>query len=197
MDTGEMFLKSAVRRGRGVIRFETMPKTIPFRPVPDNGIDIKRGRSTGINGYKAEAERHVRIKEYNIRMMAEALAEAERKAKEIPKHIEAEPVRPSIRLIQWHVCSFSNTLRNDLLSSRRTKEVVKPRQIGMMLAKLLTRRSLPEIGKEFGWRDHTTVLHAVRKTANLQQWLVDRRRFDDEIELWVSDAFMGWDELGL
>ena len=53
------------------------------------------------------------------------------------------------------------------LSSRRTANVVRPRQIAMYLAKTLTLRSLPEIGRRFGGRDHTTVLHAVRKIENL------------------------------
>ena len=53
------------------------------------------------------------------------------------------------------------------MSSRRTANVVRPRQVAMYLAKTLTLRSLPEIGRRFGGRDHTTVLHAVRKIENL------------------------------
>ncbi len=56
-----------------------------------------------------------------------------------------------------------NVARADLLSPRRARAVVVPRQIGMYLAKKLTARSLPEIGRRFGGRDHSTVLHAVRK----------------------------------
>ena len=56
-----------------------------------------------------------------------------------------------------------NVARADLLSPRRARSVVMPRQIGMYLAKKLTPRSLPEIGRRFGGRDHSTVLHAVRK----------------------------------
>ena len=59
--------------------------------------------------------------------------------------------------------------RADILSSRRTAVVVKPRQVAMYLAKTLTMRSLPEIGRRFGGRDHTTVLHAVRKIEGLSQ----------------------------
>lgn len=55
----------------------------------------------------------------------------------------------------------------DVLSQRRTANVMRPRQIGMYLAKTLTLRSLPEIGRRFGGRDHTTVLHAVRKIEAL------------------------------
>ena len=50
---------------------------------------------------------------------------------------------------------------------QRTANVVRPRQVAMYLAKTLTLRSLPEIGRRFGGRDHTTVLHAVRKIENL------------------------------
>ncbi|WP_127145201.1 chromosomal replication initiator protein DnaA [Pelagibacterium montanilacus] len=57
--------------------------------------------------------------------------------------------------------------RTDLLSSRRSRDVVRPRQIAMYLAKALTSRSLPEIGRRFGGRDHTTVLHSVRKIEQL------------------------------
>jgi chromosomal replication initiator protein len=56
-----------------------------------------------------------------------------------------------------------NVAKADLLSPRRARSVVVPRQIGMYLAKKLTSRSLPEIGRRFGGRDHSTVLHAVRK----------------------------------
>jgi len=65
------------------------------------------------------------------------------------------------------VTGHFNVSRADLLSSRRHKSVVYPRQVGMYLAKTLTTRSLPEIGRKFGGRDHTTVLHAVRKIERL------------------------------
>jgi chromosomal replication initiator protein len=60
-----------------------------------------------------------------------------------------------------------NVARADLLSPRRARSIVRPRQIGMYLAKKLTPRSLPEIGRRFGGRDHSTVLHAVRKIEEL------------------------------
>jgi chromosomal replication initiator protein len=66
-----------------------------------------------------------------------------------------------------------NVPRADLLSARRSRAVVVPRQIGMYLAKKLTPRSLPEIGRRFGGRDHSTVLHAVRKIEG--QMLTDER----------------------
>jgi chromosomal replication initiator protein len=78
-----------------------------------------------------------------------------------------EPKRVKIEDIQKRVATHYNVSRADLLSSRRTAAVVMPRQIAMYLAKSLTLRSLPEIGRRFGGRDHTTVLHAVRKIDNL------------------------------
>jgi chromosomal replication initiator protein len=78
-----------------------------------------------------------------------------------------EPKRVKIEDIQRVVAQQYNVSRADLLSSRRTANVVRPRQVAMYLAKILTLRSLPEIGRRFGGRDHTTVLHAVRKIENL------------------------------
>ena len=75
----------------------------------------------------------------------------------------AEPKRVRIEDIQRIVAREYNVSRADLLSSRRTANVVRPRQVAMYLSKVLTLRSLPEIGRRFGGRDHTTVLHAVRK----------------------------------
>ena len=78
-----------------------------------------------------------------------------------------DPKRVKIEDIQRVVARQYNVSRADLLSSRRTANVVRPRQVAMYLAKTLTLRSLPEIGRRFGGRDHTTVLHAVRKIENL------------------------------
>ena len=77
--------------------------------------------------------------------------------------------RVKIEDIQKLVASHYSVSRADILSSRRTAAVVKPRQVAMFLAKMLTLRSLPEIGRRFGGRDHTTVLHAVRKIEGLLQ----------------------------
>jgi chromosomal replication initiator protein len=78
-----------------------------------------------------------------------------------------DPKRVKIEDIQRVVARQYNVSRSDLLSSRRTANVVRPRQVAMYLAKTLTLRSLPEIGRRFGGRDHTTVLHAVRKIEGL------------------------------
>jgi chromosomal replication initiator protein len=57
----------------------------------------------------------------------------------------------------------------DLLSKRRSRSIARPRQLAMALSKELTGHSLPEIGDAFGGRDHTTVLHACRKIADLRK----------------------------
>jgi chromosomal replication initiator protein len=86
---------------------------------------------------------------------------AEHQLKDMVRLPELKRVR--IEEIQRIVARHYNVSRGDLLSARRTANVVRPRQVAMYLAKTMTLRSLPEIGRRFGGRDHTTVLHAVRK----------------------------------
>jgi chromosomal replication initiator protein len=88
---------------------------------------------------------------------------------EILSHIyrTGEPKRVRIEDIQRVVARHYNVSKTELLSNRRTRTIVKPRQVAMYLSKVMTPRSLPEIGRRFGGRDHTTVLHAVRKIEDL------------------------------
>jgi chromosomal replication initiator protein len=65
------------------------------------------------------------------------------------------------------VAEHYNLRMADLLSPRRARPVARPRQIAMYLAKILTAHSLPEIGRKFGGRDHTTIIHGVRKIEEL------------------------------
>jgi chromosomal replication initiator protein len=83
------------------------------------------------------------------------------------KYIVPNDLEPKIDNIQRVVARHYNISRTAMLSSRRTVEIVRPRQVAMYLAKTLTTRSLPEIGRRFGSRDHTTVLHSVRKIETL------------------------------
>lgn len=89
-----------------------------------------------------------------------------------PRRIKIEDI---LRIVSRH---FGVT-KADLLSQRRHRSVVRPRQIGMYLAKQLTQRSLPEIGRRFGNRDHTTVLHAIRK---IDGELTDNARLRDDVD---------------
>jgi len=77
------------------------------------------------------------------------------------------PSQISVKDIQIAVSEFYGVLVSDMLAHRRTVDIVLPRHVAMYLTKKLTHRSLPEIGRLFGRRDHTTVLHACRKIEAL------------------------------
>ena len=79
----------------------------------------------------------------------------------------------SISNIQRTVAEYYNIKISDILSKRRNRTIARPRQMAMCLAKELTNHSLPEIGEAFGGRDHTTVLHACRKIAELREGSID------------------------
>ncbi|MBL6458099.1 chromosomal replication initiator protein DnaA [Belnapia sp. T6] len=81
--------------------------------------------------------------------------------------LRAHEKRVSIEEIQKKVAEHYNIRLTDMSSARRARNVARPRQVAMYLAKQLTQRSLPEIGRRFGNRDHTTVMHAVSRVAEL------------------------------
>lgn len=81
--------------------------------------------------------------------------------------LRAHDRRITIDEIQRKVAEHYNIRLTDMHSARRARQVARPRQVAMYLAKQLTSRSLPEIGRKFGGRDHTTVMHAVRKVEEL------------------------------
>ncbi len=93
---------------------------------------------------------------------------------------QREPKTPDIKLIIKIVSQFYDVAAMEVMSDRRTANIVRPRQISMYLAKTMTLKSLPEIGRRFGGRDHTTVLHAVRKIEGLVE---SDERLADEIEV--------------
>jgi len=82
--------------------------------------------------------------------------------------LRANVRRVSIDEIQRKVADYFNIRLADLLSSRRARAVARPRQVAMYLAKKMTSKSLPEIGRQFGGRDHTTVMHAVKRINELR-----------------------------
>ena len=75
----------------------------------------------------------------------------------------------TIDLIQSIVCKFFKISKTEMLSSRRSRYLVRPRQTAIYLAKILTSKSLPEIGREFSGRDHTTIIHSVKTIEKLTQ----------------------------
>ncbi|MFZ2004014.1 MAG: chromosomal replication initiator protein DnaA [Stellaceae bacterium] len=91
--------------------------------------------------------------------------------------LRANDRRITIDEIQRRVADHFNIKLGEMTSSRRARMVARPRQVAMYLAKQLTQRSLPEIGKRFGGRDHTTVMHAVKKIEELTR--IDQGLADD------------------
>ena len=75
----------------------------------------------------------------------------------------------SVDMIQSLVCKFFKISKNEMLSSRRSRYLVRPRQTAIYLTKILTSKSLPEIGREFSNRDHTTVIHSIKTIENLKK----------------------------
>jgi len=96
--------------------------------------------------------------------------------------LRANERRITIDDIQRRVADYYNLRLADLLSARRARVVARPRQVAMYLSKQLTTRSLPEIGRKFGGRDHTTVMHAVRKIEELK--IADTAIREDVDMLW-------------
>jgi len=92
--------------------------------------------------------------------------------------LRAHEKKLTIDEIQRKVAEHYRLKMADLLSARRAREVARPRQVAMYLAKKLTPRSLPEIGRRFGGRDHTTVMHAVKRIEELR---VTDREIDADV----------------
>jgi chromosomal replication initiator protein len=94
--------------------------------------------------------------------------------------LRANERRVTIDEIQRRVAEHFNIKMAEMTSARRARVVARPRQVAMYLAKQLTQRSLPEIGRKFGGRDHTTVMHAVRKVEEL---IVSDRAIAEDVEV--------------
>ena len=75
----------------------------------------------------------------------------------------------TIDKIQTLVCKYFKISKNEMLSSRRSRYLVRPRQVAIYLSKILTSKSLPEIGREFSNRDHTTIIHSVKTIEKIKQ----------------------------
>lgn len=94
--------------------------------------------------------------------------------------LKANDRRITIEEIQRKVATHFNIRITDMHSARRSRSIARPRQVAMYLAKQLTQRSLPEIGRKFGGRDHTTVMHAVKKVDELR---AADRHFDEDVDM--------------
>jgi chromosomal replication initiator protein len=114
---------------------------------------------------------------YQVKGLQITQERAEAEIRDLMRGIE--PRRIKVEDILRVVSKQYGVSRIDILSKRRQRSIVYPRQIGMWLAKSLTQRSLPEIGRRFGNRDHTTVLHAIRK---IEKELQTNSRLRSEID---------------
>ncbi len=96
--------------------------------------------------------------------------------------LKSSQKKVNIEEIQKKVSQHFNIKMSDMSSARRSRTVARPRQVAMYLSKNLTSRSLPEIGRRFGNRDHTTVIHAVRKVEELMN---KDASFDEDVQLLI------------
>jgi chromosomal replication initiator protein len=153
------------------LRLEILKSRAAAAKVHHPGFDVPPpvlgfiARTVTHNGRDLEGALNRLLAHSKLTNQPVTLEMAEREVRDLIR--PQEPKRVKIEDIQRIVARQYNVSRADLLSSRRTANVVRPRQVAMYLAKTLTLRSLPEIGRRFGGRDHTTVLHAVRKIENL------------------------------
>ena len=152
-------------------RYELMQKRDPAVLIPDDVLEFIANRITG-TGRELEGalNRIAAYQQFNHAAVTLDLASL------VLRDMQANPDGSRIKIddILKIIGRHFNVGRTDLLSPRRARSVVVPRQIGMYLAKKMTARSLPEIGRRFGGRDHSTVLHAVRK-------IEDQIKTDDKL----------------
>ena len=145
-------------------RYETLLRRDPSVTIPDDVLEFIANRMTG-SGRELEGalNRVMAYQQFNHSPVTLDLAAM------VLRDMSASPDGSRIKIddILKIIGRHFNVARTDLLSPRRARIVVVPRQIGMYLAKKMTSRSLPEIGRRFGGRDHSTVLHAVRKIEDL------------------------------
>ena len=126
-----------------------------------------------------------------IRVVAYSLLEEKPVSLEMARLILKDMVHQSVKnisveLIQLKVSEYFNVPVSDLKAKRRTKNIVLPRQLAMFLSRQLTNLSLPEIGNQFGGKDHTTVLHAYKKVENDLQNNQDLRMMLEKITTMLS-----------
>lgn len=107
--------------------------------------------------------------DYSVMWFYHLVFETERKLPLILAQRPMTPQKIKVEQIQVACARHYGVSRNDILSARRTAQVVRPRQVGYYLAKVLTLKSLPEIGRRFGGRDHSSVLSGARKIERLRK----------------------------
>lgn len=148
--------------------------------APESALLFHREHQQRLEKFAAAAAVHVEkircekisainawIEKITAEREAERIAREERIAQKRALAAAMEYVEHPISKIQRAVAKAFDVSIVDMLSARRTVNVALPRQVAIYLAKTLTLKSLPEIGRRFGGRDHTTILHSVRKIESL------------------------------
>ena len=118
----------------------------------------------------------------NILCESDKLTCALSDCKKILKDVFNQVKVVTVDKIQNTVSSFFNIPLTEMLSQRRSRPLARPRQIAMYLAKKLTTRSLPEIGRRFANRDHTTVIHAVKTITRLSEKDLEMKKNIEQIK---------------
>ncbi|MBX3594398.1 chromosomal replication initiator protein DnaA [Sphingomonas sp.] len=137
---------------------------MPGAKVPDDVLDLLAMRiSSSVRELEGALNRLVAYAQLNEEPVTVAFAE-----NVLGEALRGSQRRITIDEIQKAVSSHFDVKQLDLVSQRRAVAIARPRQIAMYLAKRLTTRSLPEIGRKFGNRDHSTVIHAVRRIEELR-----------------------------
>lgn len=154
----------SLRRNILSARVANLKKSYPAFSVPDTVLDYV-ARHVVSSGRDLEGALNRLVAHNQLTNQPVTQEMAEMTLRDLIR--SSEPRRVKIEDIQRIVSKHYNVTKADLLSARRTRTIVRPRQIAMYLAKVMTPRSLPEIGRRFGNRDHTTVLHAVRKIEEM------------------------------
>ena len=138
--------------------------TMPGATVPPPVLELLASRITSsVRELEGGLNRLVAYAALNNKPIDESFAETV-----LADMFRASRRRITIDEIQKHVSEHFKIRQAEMVSARRAREVARPRQIAMYLAKQLTPRSLPEIGRRFGGRDHTTVIHAVKQIERLR-----------------------------
>ena len=142
------------------------PKVIDFlaHRISSN-VRVLEGALTRLYAFASLVGRHI-----DLDMTHECLTDL----------LRASERKVTIEEIMRKVAEYYHLRMNDLMSARRARVVARPRQVAMYLAKTLTSKSLPEIGRKFGGRDHTTVIHAVKRVEELKQ---TDSQIADDVEL--------------
>ncbi|HWI86782.1 MAG TPA: chromosomal replication initiator protein DnaA [Sphingomonas sp.] len=139
-------------------------EALPAGTVPDEvALFLAKRISASIRELEGALNRVIAFATLNNRAIDLEFAQ-----EALVEQLRASQRRVSIDEIQRKVCEHFRIRQTEMGSARRAREVARPRQIAMYLAKQLTQRSLPEIGRRFGGRDHTTVIHAVRTIEALR-----------------------------